>query len=250
MEEASGKKIFILYPHSVIKDELLDILIMAGFEAYVLHDHNRAAKLLAKFPDSIMFINIDEGMEEPKWEAYIRGIMESPMTKNCRLGILSYNTDQKLMEKYLMQLSVPCGYIQLKLGIKESTQIMLAALEANEARGRRKFIRIACEDELMATVNYKGSKEVYQGKLLDISATGIATRFNTMENLPEKAVIRGMQLNLRGSLALIDAVLMLKRQNNVYVFLFDTAKMPLEHKLTIFHFIKYKLQQYIDNLAV
>jgi hypothetical protein len=250
MEEFDGKKIFILYPHSVIQDELLDILIMAGFEAYVIHDHKRAAKLLAKFPDSIMFINIDEGMSEPEWEAYVRGIQESPMTKNCRLGILSYNTDQKLMEKYLMQLSVPCGYIQLKLGIKESTQIMLAALEANEARGRRKFIRISCEDEMAATVNFKGPAGPCHGKLLDISASGISARFDRLGDLPLKTMIREMQLNLRGSLALIDAVLMLKRQENLYIFVFETAKMKPEHKLAVFRFIKYKLQHYIDNLVV
>jgi len=250
MENITGKKIFILYPHSVIRDELLDMLIMAGFESYVIHDHKKAAKLLAKFSDSIMFINIDEGMNEAEWETYIRGIQEAPQTKNCRLGILSYNTDQKLMEKYLMKLSVPCGYVQLKLGIKESTKIMLAALEANEARGKRKFIRVSCEDELIATVNYKGPSGLCYGKILDISANGIAVRFDNSGNLPLKTLIREMQLNLRGSLALIDAVLMGKRQDNAYIFLFDITKMKPEHKMAVFRFIKYKLQHYIDNLIV
>jgi len=250
MENITGKKIFILYPHSVIRDELLDILIMAGFESYVIHDHKKAVKLLAKFSDSIMFINIDDGMSEAEWETYIRGIQESPQTKNCHLGILSYNTDQKLMEKYLMKLAVPCGYVQLKLGIKESTRIMLAALEANEARGKRKFIRVSCEDELIATVNYKGPLGLCHGKLLDISASGIAARFDNLGNLPMKSLIRGMQLNLRGSLVLIDAVLMGRRQDNGYIFVFDVTKMKPEHKLAVFRFIKNKLQHYIDNLIV
>ncbi|GHV85176.1 hypothetical protein AGMMS50230_07840 [Spirochaetia bacterium] len=249
-QKAEGKKIFILYPHSVIKDELLDLLIMGGFESYVLHDHKRALKLLAKFPDSIMFINIDEGLAEKEWETYIRGIQEDPVTKDCKLGILSYNTDQKLMQKYLMDLAVPCGYIQLKLGVKESTRIMLGALEANEARGKRKYIRAYCEDDINAVVNVKGAAGFYYGRILDISAAGIAARFDKFEDYPPNTLLRETQLKLRGGLVLTDVVLMGKRQDNVWVFLFDITKMNPDQKITIHRFIKHTIQHYMDNLKV
>ncbi|MCL1815619.1 MAG: PilZ domain-containing protein [Treponema sp.] len=249
-QSCQGKKIFILYPHSVIKDELLDILIMAGFESYVLFDHKRALKLLLKYPDSIMFINIDEGMSEREWETYVRGIQEDPETKNCRLGILSYNTDQNLMQKYLMDLSVPCGYIQLKLGIKESTKIMLNVLEANEARGKRKYIRAFCENDISATVNIKSPSGIYYGKLLDISAAGVAARFETIEKLAPSSVVKEMQFKLRGGLVLADAVFMGKRDDQVYIFMFDIPRMNPDHKLIIHRYIKYTLQHYIDNLKL
>jgi hypothetical protein len=251
MEQAdlTGKKIFILYPHSVIQEEMLDILIMAGFEAYVIHDHKRALKLLIRFPGSIMFINIDEGLSEQEWESYIRGIQESPRTKDCKLGILSYNTDQKLMQKYLMDIAVPCGYIQLKLGIKESTRIMLSALEANEARGRRKFIRADCSEETNATVNIKGPMGMYYGKILDISAAGIAARFDKTGDYTANETLKEVQLKLRGSLVLVNMTFMGKRADSVCVLLFD-LKMDQDHKLVIHRFIKYILQHYIDNLAI
>jgi hypothetical protein len=249
-QNASGKKIFILYPHSVIQDDLLDLLIMSGFESYVLHDHKRALKLLAKFPDSIMFINIDEGMAEKEWEVYIRSIQENSITRECKLGILSYNTDQRLMQKYLMEMTLPCGYIQLKLGLKESTRIMLSALEANEARGRRKYIRAFCEDDGNATVNIKGATSYYYGKILDISAAGIAARFDKFEDLPPNTLLKEVQLKLRGSLVLTNAVLMGKRQDNVWIFLFEVTRMSTDHKLVIHRFIKYTLQHYMENLKV
>ena len=98
MEQApiEGRKIFFLYPHSVIQDDLVDELIMQGFEIYILRDHKRARKLIERFPGSIMFINIDEKLEEPEWETYIREIQENPSVKT-RLGILSYNTDRVLI---------------------------------------------------------------------------------------------------------------------------------------------------------
>jgi hypothetical protein len=196
-----------------------------------------------------MFINIDEGLSEAEWERYIQGVQESPKTKDSKLGILSYNTDQKLMQKYLMDLAVPCGYIQLKLGIKESTRIMLSALEANEARGRRKFIRADCSDETNATVNIKGSMGMYYGKILDISAAGIAARFDKIENYAANSVLKEVQLKLHGSLALVNMTFMGKRADNVCVLLFD-AKIGPDQKLVIHRFIKYALQRYMDNLKI
>jgi hypothetical protein len=248
-QDISGKKIFILHPHSVIQEEMLDILIMAGFESYVLHDNKRAFKLLVKFPGSIMFINIDEGLPEKEWEVYIRGIQEDPRTAETKLGILSYNTDQKLMQKYLMDIAVPCGYIQLKLGMKESTRIILSALEANEARGRRKFIRAFCEGDT-AFVNFKGANGMlYNGKILDISAAGIAAKFEKLEDIPSNALLKEVQLKLHGSLILSNMIFMGKRQDNVMVLLFD-AKMDQGKKVVVHRFIKYTLQHYMDNLKV
>jgi hypothetical protein len=249
--DSAGKKIFILYPHSVIQDEMIDILIMNGYEAYTLRDHKRARSLLEYFPGSIMFINIDEGLKEREWETYIREIQENEKTRESRLGILSYNTDRQLMEKYLMKIAVPCGYIQLKLGVQESTRIMLDALKANEAKGRRKYIRADCADEVNATMNYKDPAGMYYGKLLDISSAGIAVKMDNFGGFPVNSKLENIQLKLRGSLVMINVILMGNRQDdkNVWIFLFDPHMTP-ENKLVIHRFIKYNLQRYIDQLKI
>jgi L-rhamnose mutarotase len=249
--DSLGKKIFLLYPHSVIHEEMLDLLIMAGYETYTIQDENRARKLLEKFPGSIMFINIDEGLKEKEWEAYIRGIMENPQTKDSRLGIMSYNQDRDLMKKYLMDLTIPCGYIQLKLGLQESTRIILNALEANEARGRRKYIRADCHEDINATMNYMGENGTYHGKILDISSSGIAAEVEKFGNLPANSLLRNIQLKLRGGIVMTDMILMGKRKDNplVYILLFD-PKMSKDNKLIIHRYIKLCLQRYIDTLTV
>jgi L-rhamnose mutarotase len=249
--DSLGKKIFLLYPHSVIHEEMLDILIMAGYETYTLQDEKRARKLLEKFPGSIMFINIDEGLKEKEWEAYIRDIMENLKTKDSRLGIMSYNQDRDLMQKYLMDLAIPCGYIQLKLGLQESTRIILNALEANEARGRRKYIRADCQGDINATMNYMGENGTYHGKVLDISSSGIAARLEKFEVLPANSLLRKVQLKLRGGIIMTDMILMGKRLDNplIYILLFD-PKMPKDNKLIIHRYIKLCLQKYIDTLVV
>jgi len=250
-EDAPGKKIFLLYPHSVIRDEMLDVLIMAGFETYVVMDPERARKLLIMFPYSIMFINIDEGLKELEWEKYIRGIMYDPKTTSTSLGIMSYNQDTDLMKKYLMDYAVPCGYIQLKLGLQESTKIILSALEANEARGRRKCIRAECEDDINATVNYKINSSVYRGKILDISSAGIAAKFDKPAEIPNNSVIHAVQLRFRGGIVMVDMIFLCPRPNNhmVQVMLLD-PKTTTENRLIIHRYIKQCLQKYINNLKI
>jgi hypothetical protein len=230
---------------------MLDILIMAGYETYTLLDEKKARKLLEKFPGSIMFINIDEGLKEPEWEAYIRGIMEDPKTKDSRLGIMSYNQDKDLMQKYLMDLAIPCGYIQLKLGLQESTKIILAALEANEARGRRKYIRAECEDDINATMNFKNDTGIAHGKILDISSAGIAARVENSPALTPNSVLHEVQCKLRGGLFMTDMIFMGTRRDDKsnFIFLFD-PKISQENKLTVHRYIKLCLQKYVDALRV
>lgn len=250
-DEFLGRKIFFLYPQSVIQDSVLDVLIMSGFEVYTLHDHQRARLLLSHFTGSILFINIDQGLQEKEWESYIRNIQEDPAAKESRLGILSYNTDQKLMQKYLMDLALPCGYVQLKLGLQASTEILLAALRANEAKGRRSCIRAFCADDEYATMNYKSQDRMYYGKILDVSSAGIAVKFDKPLDLPANFLMQGIQLKLRAALIMTDGVLMALRRGDphVRVILFS-HRMTQKDKLAIHHYIKQRIQYHIDQLKI
>ena len=247
----NGKKVFLLHPHSVIREELMDILIMNGFETYTLHDHKKALNILERFSGSIMFINIDEGMPEKEWEAYIKALQENPKTKDTRLGILSYNQDKALMQKYLMDITVPCGYIQLKLGVQESTKIIINALEANEARGRRQCIRADCEDDISSSLNFKRGTDSFYGKILDISSAGVAVKFDKIADVPRNTLLKEVQLRLRGGLVMTDMILMGQRADNrqIFIMLFAPA-MGSENKLIVHRYIKQCLQRYINGLKV
>ena len=246
-----GIKIFLLYPHSVIRDDMLDVLIMAGYETYTLTDEKKARKMLVKFPGSIMYINIDEGLKEKEWENYIKGILDDASTKETRLGIMSYNQDRDLMQKYLMGIGLPCGYVQLKLGLQESTKIIISVLEAIEARGRRQCIRAECEDDINATVNYKVDTSVYRGKILDISSAGIAARFDKAPSLANNASLHEVQLKLRGGLVMTDMIFIGQRRDDkrIQILLFD-PKISTDNKLTVHRYIKQCLQKYINGLRV
>ena len=155
MDQLLGKKVLFLNPNNAMRDELVDVLISYEFEVALVEDHVHALRVIKKYPDSILFINIDSGMSEPEWESYVAGILGNQSTKGVGIGILSYEFVPEIAEKYLMKLGVGCGFVQLKLGPKESATIIVKALLANEARGRRSFVRAICTPSDQGTLNFR-----------------------------------------------------------------------------------------------
>jgi hypothetical protein len=232
----------------VIQDELVTQIVKAEFEAYTIKDHEVMIPLLKKYNDSILFINIDSGLKEPDWEIYIRSIMENPETSNVKIGILTYYEDKELAEKYLMDLMVPCGFILLKIGLLESTKIILKALLANEAKGDRKYIRARCNNN-MATLNLMVGEKLVKGEILDISSVGLACTLNgiSCDELPRDTVVTDVQMRLKGQLTMISGTVQGCRSGSEPVFIILFAKMEPVIKEKIHSFIHKHLQYQIDE---
>ena len=199
-EAHRGRKVFFLYPQSVLNEDLLVEILSHEYEVYSLRDHEAAARIAEKFAGSIFFINIDEALRESQWEAWIRRLISQPSTSSARVGIMTYNPDPALARKYLMEVGIPCGYIQLKLGTAQGKAIILKTLAANEARGRRQFVRARCTDPRKASFNVKVRGAHLTGQILDISVAGMSIRFDAAVPLRPHEVLDDVQLRLRGTL--------------------------------------------------
>ncbi len=243
-----GKKVFFLYPHSVIQTEMVSELIKAEYEIYLLKDHEKARLIFQKYPDSVVFINIDEGLKENEWEQYIKALQNDQELSQLRIGILTYNNDAELARMYLMDLMVSAGFVKLSLGLEESTEIVLKVLEANEARGRRKYLRVICGDR-HSTLNFLVGETVYTGTVMDISSVGMACTFEPDPKFSAHAKAESIQLKLKGSLCLVSGIVMGTRREGeqcTYVLLFD-PKTGQDMKGKIRHFIQWSLQNHIEQ---
>ncbi len=247
-----GKKVFFLYPPSVIRDDLVTRLLDQEYEVYMLKSHETAQRLFARFPDSICFINIDAGLAERDWEAWIRAVMANPETKDVGIGIVSYNTDEKLQKKYLMDIGIPCGFVKLKLGMEESTKILLATLKAAEAKGRRKFVRATCEHDTLSSLNVREGPFNVTGNLNDISVVGFSCWLDPDPQFQKNIVLHDIQLRLRGTLVRTEAIVFGKREvegeKTLYVMLFTQRMEPLSRQ-KIRAYIQTALQYEIERIA-
>ncbi len=251
-ETGAGKKVFFLYPPSVIKDTLIARLIEQEFEVYTITDHIMADRLIHLWPDSIIYINIDAGLEEPEWKTWIKKTMDDPVTAGVGIGIVSYNSDENLQRKYLMDIGIQCGFIKLKLGIDESTKILLATLKATEAKGRRKYVRASCASDTLSSVNLITNNTRIVGNLSDISVVGFSCSFTPDPKLTKNTIIKGIQLKLRGSLLMVEAMVFGTRtdeETSTYVLLFAP---PLDQnaRLKVRAYIQTALQTDIEAQAL
>ena len=248
--EITGRKVFILNPHSVVTNDLVEGLLAAEFEVYLLKDRVSALRVLRRFPDSVLFINIDSGGKDETWETYVRKMMSDPKLSAVRIGILSYNPSSELAKLYLMDIGVPCGFVRLRLGIQESTRIMLEALKANEAKGRRKYVRVRAERDPHAGFNVQYEGQLREGTILDISSVGMAIQFHSSVNLPPKSRLRELQLRLRTSLVRLNGIVLNCRDDSesVYVILFEYGP-ETKSRGQIRMYIHNRLQEEIDQIS-
>ena len=112
---AFGKRVFFLFPPPVLND-VVEGLARQEFEVYLERDSKKVKKALRAFPESILFINLDDGLTEPEWATYVQELRADHATAGVGVGVVCMNEDKELQAKYLMDLQVPCGFVVLKIG--------------------------------------------------------------------------------------------------------------------------------------
>ena len=218
--ELLGRKVFFLYPHSVIQNDMINILINYEYEVYSINDHEKMLKLSEKYPESILFINIDDKLDEEEWESYINKYINNEKMIS-RIGILTYNKDKNLAEKYLMDIMVPCGFIVLSLSLRQSAVTILKTLKANEAKGRRKFLRAADINSENSKLNFKYNGSLYNGNISDISIAGMAITLSSDILIPVNTHLQDIQLQLKGIICRVSGIVAAHRnQNGSFVLMF------------------------------
>ncbi len=219
-----GKKVFILYPQSVIQKELIDILIDKEYEIYRIEDYRLLPVINRTYNNAIVFINIDEKLSIEEWAGIIKSYTVNPSGNDIKIGIISYNSDKKITEKFLMDLRVPCGFVRLKLGLDDSLNIMLSAFKANEVKGKRKYIRASFNNKY-SRFYYKHYNNLKTGYINDISSVGMTIVFDNPTELPKNSLLENLQLRIKGRNLIVSGVIIGSRQltNNttIYVVLFD-----------------------------
>ncbi len=239
-----GKKVFFLYPHSVIQNELVQLIARYEYEVYLINDHDKLFALLRQEQEAILFINIDEHLSVEEWEKFILSLRENDATKAVHVGILTYNEDQELARHFLMDLMVHAGFVLLKLGLNESAKIILKTLIATEAKGRRKYVRVQLPENRSATFNIKVGDSFYSGTISDISSGGMACRFDQAPSDIQNYFFDDIQLTLKGKVIRITGKLAGTRGQDgdkIYIILFENFRSEQE-KLNVTSFINQTLQ--------
>ncbi len=236
----TGRKTFFILPDtSLIPSSYLEDYFSLGYECYFVENDKRVRIqkkvdiIISLFKDLILFFNVDFNLNisDFDWADYIQDLIAQYNNKES-IGILytkRQTKDEKtrIEKRYLYELGVRCGCIQLEYQKKQNFELIAKILYANQAQGRRKTIRALCSSACTYTVTYGQHKLTATGTLQDISLShftilspGAGLEIKLYEKLPS------IHFNIRGFLFTSDAVLVMERPINgdmLYVFAFVSS---------------------------
>jgi hypothetical protein len=213
----------------------------------MIYDHIGILKLLKKLSNSIVFINIDAKLKEYQWEEYARKIMNDPETKEVRIGIISNTEDKVVKEKYLMDMNIQCGFIKLTENMEENINLLTTIFDANEIRGRRKYIRVQIENEDNSGFEIQADNTLYTGEILDISIAGMRCTFTNDDRFVINRKFTNIGLDLNGLLINTGGEITLHHEGtNSYVIMFEDIR-ELKQYNDLILFIYNTLQKKVDK---
>jgi hypothetical protein len=174
------------------------------------------------------------------------------LRKDCPevgVGTITLNDNAELREHFLMNLQVQCGFVILKIGASKTAEILAKTLEANEARGRRKFVRAPCTPGVgQCAVDFEGA--TLRADLTDLSSAGMALHLNDSAGLKVGTVLRDMSLTIKGHRILASGVVVAKRDDeNGLVVMFDPASLD-DARRDKLKSIVFKINQLSMDLAL
>jgi hypothetical protein len=249
VSDITGKKIFFLPPNSAVQTRIISDLAQQEYEVYTVRDKDILRRLLPRYPNSVIFTDINEGMPEKDWEAWITALLEDTDLKGVAVGIITANDDELLKRKYLLTVKVNCGYTVVKFDLEKAIAHIFEVLQAVNAKGRRKYLRATIDKEANTTINLPYNGEFINGKIKDISVVGISCTMEGDPDIPKNTLIKDIQVRLQGSLLKVEGIVFGSRfdgTEKVYVFLF-TQRIDPDVRAKIRKYIQQNLQTKIDT---
>ena len=169
-----GRKVFFVNPPLYVENYLHLELKQHEYEVYIISDFRYTKAALRHFPDALCFIFIDDEMTYDEWFNFIQSFQKEEVLKTIFVGLMSAIIPKAQYERFLMNLSLPGGFILLT-EFKGSALIekIVGILDLNGAKGRRKYLRWDCSSEDTPINGYfANGSQLLQVSIVNISSVG------------------------------------------------------------------------------
>jgi hypothetical protein len=216
-----SRRIYLLYPDRILKDEVAPVLLRNQYETYLVQEHDALARIIQPGA-AIVYINIDEGLSEPEWQRFIAELVGDHSPEAMPVGVLSHDSDRVESWKR-SELPITAGSIPIQSGI--TAKLMLRLLERFEARGRRKYVRARCADAMTVTFNVRTGESLQKGRVLDISVAGMTCEFEGTVTLAPNTYLQNILITAKDLRCSVSGTVLgtAHDKDNIYVIIFDKS---------------------------
>ena len=169
-----GRKVFFLNTTYDFQQTVVPALFNKEYEVYTINDYRRAKAVLKNFPDSICFIDVDDGLTPNGWFNFMDSFENDEMLSTIFLGIISSSLGYAQKMHFLMQSVVPAGFIGLNQPHDDLIEQIRSILDLNGAKGRRRFVRADCIDDARIGIFFDFGEKRFTARVKDISSAGLS----------------------------------------------------------------------------
>ena len=249
-----GRKVFFVNPPLYVENYLTPALKQNEYEAYIIKDYKYTKNALKLYPDALCFIFIDDEMSYDGWFNFILSFQHDEKLKTIFVGLMSAMIPGPVREKFMMNLSLPGGFIMLN-EVKGTALIenVIGILELNGAKGKRKYIRLDCGDNVLINGYFANQTQLLQVTIANISSLGFTCYFPKSYGaaLVKNMVVPSFSITLgRRSVVTPSVVFDVTSvdENNYFAVLLFLKQVGAEERKVIKNFIFDQLEDRVQNL--
>lgn len=235
------KKIFFLFTDKTTEKWLGDKISEQEYEAFFLKDHSKVLDVLHHYDDSILFINTLEPVRNFDVYHFVSSIKENVLSPGTAVGVIvPFDCNEEEIgtcTDFNVQIANEKGSLQCD----QTFGRILGILDEQNARGRRRYVRVKCTSDYHATFSIKRGGKIMNGYISDISSAGMMAHFNDACRWAPDTYFHDLQLRLFGTTCNISGRVMGSHSGDRknWVILFEYADASAE---------KQKVQSFISQM--
>jgi len=236
-----SKKAFFLFTDKKTEKWLGDRISEQEYEAFFLKDHANVLDVLHHYDDSILFINTLEQVRNFDVMHFVNSIKANVLSPGTAVGVIVPSDCGEGNVADCTDFNISIANDKGSLQCDQTLGRILGILDEQNARGRRRYIRVRCASDYHATFSIKRKGKIMNGYINDISSAGMMASFNDACHWGADTYFHDLQLRLFGTTCNLSGRVMGSHSGDRknWVILFDYTDASAE---------KQKVQSFISQM--
>jgi len=252
-EDVHSVKIYFVKPIDLI-NVFINTMIEMEYETYIISEYDQV-KLLKILPEDLMnivFLCVPNKHDAPKWLEYV-GMLKGVKNSTIQIGAFAYTSmEEKIKRLFLYNLVSVTPFAELRTN---PIEVFKKIFQAFDAKGSRKYIRVAPRDLSEAFIMVQNRNDPVKGKIIDLSASAFACEIDQHyhEHFVEPgSFFQNILLHIKGVRIRTAAKLLGFSEANKNVFIFRYYGTELKDGKTTYsenvpQEVKQKIHKYITS---
>jgi len=177
-EDVHSVKIYFVKPIDLI-NVFINTMIEKEYETYIIgeYDQGKLLKILPQDQRNIVFLCVSNKHDAPKWLECV-GKLKEAGNSAIQIGAFAYTSMEPEIKKlFLYNLVSVTPFAELRTN---PIEVFKKIFQAFDAKGSRKYIRVAPRDLSDAFIMVQNRNDPVKGKIADLSAAAFACEIDQL----------------------------------------------------------------------